>query len=399
LRFFIIFTNSNFEINNKTAMYHPRIPYYYYYSSSYFFPSPSNKISILSSSSFNKKQLLLRVRQLSSSVASNNNNKQTNTNKRILQLPQWMSVQNNNSNSNNNNNKRPLFIQPSNIDQELLITPHSYSVLSSKGFWPQEDRVVIIPNIAPQTTIYGVFDGHQGSTCSQYIIDHLEHVMKNVIPQFPDFQNNQNQREDLLSTTFKQLDDDYLISHSRSGSTAVVMCVCNNHITVANTGDSRGILVLKQKQQQQQYQPKPIWKPLSVDHKVDLLSERERVIRGGATISLFGEWRVNGLLAMTRALGDATLKHVVIPDPTCYSFDLPVFNEKNPENYNNYYIVLATDGVWALLRSDQVARMIQHTQHVSQAAQSIAKEIENRGIVDNTTVMVIELSTSTSCSS
>ena len=65
--------------------------------------------------------------------------------------------------------------------------------------------------------------------------------------------------------------------------------------------------------------------------------EKARIEAAGGTVVRFGVWRVSGILAMSRALGDYTLKHskYVIADPDIRTFEL---DGDVPE-----FLVLATD--------------------------------------------------------
>lgn len=65
--------------------------------------------------------------------------------------------------------------------------------------------------------------------------------------------------------------------------------------------------------------------PLSFDHKPQQVRERKRIQDAGGFISFKGVWRVAGILATSRALGDYPLKKnkkLVIAQPDILSFDL-----------------------------------------------------------------------------
>ncbi len=65
-----------------------------------------------------------------------------------------------------------------------------------------------------------------------------------------------------------------------------------------------------------------------------------------------GVWRVAGVLATSRALGDYFLKRprFVIPDPDILTFDL---NQMKPK-----FIILATDGLWDTVPNEMAADFI-----------------------------------------
>lgn len=70
--------------------------------------------------------------------------------------------------------------------------------------------------------------------------------------------------------------------------------ITKTEIICANAGDSRSVLSKKGKS-----------KDLSNDHKPDLPSEKRRIERANGFVE---ESRVNGMLALSRALGDFEYK-------------------------------------------------------------------------------------------
>lgn len=119
-----------------------------------------------------------------------------------------------------------------------------------------EDRISIILNVIqpaskeprvsndkwPKLQIFGVYDGHGGSKCAEYLKDHLHN---NIILQ-PDFPSNI--LEAIRKGSYKT-EDDYLRvtapspdqPHNKSGSCAIVILVVNDDIYILNVGDSRAI--------------------------------------------------------------------------------------------------------------------------------------------------------------
>ena len=92
-----------------------------------------------------------------------------------------------------------------------------------------------------------------------------------------------------------------------SGTTAAVAVVFNQHLLVANTGDSRVILCCT-----------PAGQPvvLTVDHTPNVEAERSRIVRRGGYVQNTGKTlRVNGQLAVTRSIGDSHLSALLTPRP------------------------------------------------------------------------------------
>lgn len=81
---------------------------------------------------------------------------------------------------------------------------------------------------------------------------------------------------------------------SYAGCTANVVMITKTEIYCANAGDSRAVLSKKSKARE-----------LSTDHKPDTPSEKRRIERANGFVE---ESRVNGMLALSRALGDFEYK-------------------------------------------------------------------------------------------
>jgi len=170
------------------------------------------------------------------------------------------------------------------------------------------------------------------------------------------------------------------------GTTAVfaVRLHSLNRLLVANVGDSRGVLC----------NSRGMTVPLSVDHKPQSPTEHKRIKKEGGFIKWNGVWRVGGILATSRALGDAFLKdkRFITAEPDILSFDL---GEHQPQ-----FIILATDGLWDTLSSEEAVKMVR--EHIAmlrkkgktynlafESAKMLTLESYKRLSLDNITVIVV----------
>ncbi|CAI9092522.1 OLC1v1027779C3 [Oldenlandia corymbosa var. corymbosa] len=149
--------------------------------------------------------------------------------------------------------------------------------------------------------LFGIFDGHGGSRAAEYLRDNLfENLLKH-----PEFIANTKLA---ISETYKQTDAKFLESEKDTfrddGSTASTAVLVDNHLYVANVGDSRTIISKAGKAI-----------PLSEDHKPNRSDERKRIESAGGVVMWAGTWRVGGVLAMSRAFGNRMLKQYVVADP------------------------------------------------------------------------------------
>ncbi|EOD39585.1 hypothetical protein EMIHUDRAFT_55783, partial [Emiliania huxleyi CCMP1516] len=122
------------------------------------------------------------------------------------------------------------------------------------------------------------------------------------------------------------------------GTTACVGLVTATSVTVANLGDSRAVLCRGGGAL-----------PLSWDHKPTDEGERSRIVRAGAAVI---EGRVNGDLALSRALGDFRHKTASLPAP-----HQPVSSLADVQTVvrgpSDAFLLLACDGVWDVMASSE----------------------------------------------
>ncbi|XP_003383191.1 PREDICTED: probable protein phosphatase 2C 60 [Amphimedon queenslandica] len=130
-----------------------------------------------------------------------------------------------------------------------------------------------------------------------------------------------------------------------SGSTATVCLIKTNILYVANAGDSRCVLSSNGEAVD-----------LSLDHKpIDPL-ERERIERAGGHID--EDLRVNGGLNMSRAIGDHMYKtNETLPLKDQMISAYPDVHTRLLQTQDQF-LVLASDGIWNCLDSQQVVDFI-----------------------------------------
>jgi protein phosphatase 1L len=112
--------------------------------------------------------------------------------------------------------------------------------------------------------------------------------------------------------------------------------------------------------------------------------ERRRIKEAGGFVSFNGVWRVAGILATSRALGDYPLKdrRLIISEPDIRVFDL--------DDLQPSFIVLASDGLWDTFSNDEVCGYIRdRLTEPHFGAKSIVLQAYYRGSLDNITVLVV----------
>jgi protein phosphatase 2C family protein 2/3 len=164
----------------------------------------------------------------------------------------------------------------------------SYAVNTYQGLIRNynEDRVAIILNIAkpadfkgnwPRCSFFGVYDGHGGYRCADYLRDflHMFIIKDSNFPENPELalRNGFLLAEKEFINTIALDDKQNLIE--KSGSCAVVAFFVEDTCYIANLGDSRAVL---------SYKNGKINQVLSNDHKPGNENENERIIKNGGRI-------------------------------------------------------------------------------------------------------------------
>lgn len=130
----------------------------------------------------------------------------------------------------------------------------------------------------------------------------------------------------------------------RSGSTAAAVMISPRYIYFINCGDSRTLLC---------HDGQVVF--YTEDHKPFNPREKERIQNAGGSVTL---QRVNGSLAVSRALGDFDFKEVdwrpqteqlVSPEPEVYEL------ERTPEDE---FLILACDGVWDAIGNEELCAFV-----------------------------------------
>nr|XP_061797706.1 protein phosphatase 1L-like isoform X2 [Nerophis lumbriciformis] len=259
---------------------------------------------------------------------------------------------------------------------------HNVAVFSIQGRRDHmEDRYDVLADVVNKShpSIFGIFDGHGGEAAADYAKAHLPEALRQQLLNYEHEKKDGLSYPSILAQQILTIDREMLeklsATYNEAGTTCLVALLSDKELTVANVGDSRGVLCDKDGNAI----------PLSHDHKPYQLKERKRIKKAGGFISFNGSWRVQGILAMSRSLGDYTLKNlnVVIPDPDILSFDL---NKLQPE-----FMILASDGLWDTFSNEEAVRFIrERLDEPHFGAKSIVLQSYYRGCPDNITVMVVK---------
>ena len=241
-----------------------------------------------------------------------------------------------------------------------------------------EDRVSIIINMAkpknyvknywPKTSFFGIYDGHGGNQCSEFLRDSLHKLILND-------ENYPENVELAIKNGFKNAEKNFLNNFAldpkdennildRSGSCAVVILFVDSKIYVANVGDSRALFSENLGKS---------YVEITEDHKPNNPREKNRIIKNGGQVYqsqtvisgtekeslngqiLFGPFRVlPGRLSVSRTIGDIEAKNVkfggnpnvIICEPDIFTFDL--------KNNNIDFFIMGCDGIFDQMSNEEI---------------------------------------------
>ncbi|KAE8181313.1 hypothetical protein CF336_g8965, partial [Tilletia laevis] len=241
-------------------------------------------------------------------------------------------------------------------------------------------------------SFFAVYDGHGGSAVAKYA-GKTVHGRLSKLPQFKSGDYEAALKRAFLATD-EDLREDAAFANDSSGCTAVAALLvpgetseAARRIIVANAGDSRSVLSLKGEA-----------KPMSYDHKPTNQKETARIVGAGGFVE-FG--RVNGNLALSRALGDFEFKgnHSLPPEDQAVTADPDVI--VHSMTGEEEFLVLACDGIFDCLSNQQVVDFVRRGIASGKDLSKICEEAMDRCLApdtdlggvgsDNMTICVVAL--------
>ncbi|KAK5599506.1 Protein phosphatase 1B [Crenichthys baileyi] len=253
-------------------------------------------------------------------------------------------------------------------------------------------------------SFFAVYDGHAGSRVANYCSKHLlEHIITASVgaggtqglQAGADRSSIDSQAlpppaveavKAGIRTGFLKIDEhmrsfsDLRNGMDRSGSTAVGILLSPDHFFFINCGDSRAVL----------YRNSQVCFS-TLDHKPCNPRERERIQNAGGSVMI---QRVNGSLAVSRALGDYDYKCVdgkgpteqlVSPEPEVYVM------VRAPEQ--DQFIILACDGIWDVMSNEELCEFVKSRLEVCDDLERVCNEVVetclHKGSRDNMSIVLV----------
>ncbi|KXS19598.1 PP2C-domain-containing protein [Gonapodya prolifera JEL478] len=225
---------------------------------------------------------------------------------------------------------------------------------------------------------FAIFDGHAGKAAADWCGNNLHQVLETVLAENPAMPVPEALHKTFLLTDEKLAERKGL----HSGCTAVVSLLRTETrptsgdsapapkrvLYTGNVGDARVVLCRGGKAIR-----------LTYDHKGSDPTEQQRISDSGGFIM---NNRVNGILAVTRSLGDLSMKEVIVGAP--YTTEVELTEEDE-------FFILACDGVWDVCSDDTAVRMLRRMASPQDAAEFLLQYALENWSTDNLSVLVVRL--------
>lgn len=228
--------------------------------------------------------------------------------------------------------------------------------------------------------LFAIFDGHGGKQVAGFVKTYLAVELGNTFAaeEPKDVPLNDKRIKRATEAAFQRLDSRIAteLPGCYDGCTAVVVLVNTEMCVCANLGDSMAYLNRHAADAEMQ----PI--PLQIrQHKCWMMKEKERILRSGGAVE---NGRINGVLEVSRAFGDITLKKFgVLCTPEYMKFKI--------DREKDRFILLACDGFW---NAWTAAEALEHTEELmeqeQERAQNEGEAMDLRGVCKELVQHVVE---------
>lgn len=231
-----------------------------------------------------------------------------------------------------------------------------------------EDAHVCIDNFngVPENGYFAIYDGHGGREAVEFVAEHLHENICKELKKTSDV-------SEAIKVAYFETDEEIgrqKINYSGTTSVSCLILKENSEriLHVANCGDARAVLCRGGKAIR-----------LTVDHKANDADEIQRIRSAGGFVVMN---RVNGILAVTRSLGDRSMKEFVTGEP--YTNSIPLTPEDS-------HLIIACDGVWDILEDQAACDIVMNEPNLKRKAERLVGHSLKGGSTDNISVIVIVL--------
>ncbi|KAL9420842.1 hypothetical protein AB3S75_038416 [Citrus x aurantiifolia] len=195
------------------------------------------------------------------------------------------------------------------------------SLKGKKKFMEDTHKIISCLHGNSNKSFFGVYDGHGGKMAAEFVAENLH---TNI---FEMMKNCTGDKEGAVKAGYLKTDEEFLKQGLVSGACCVTAFIEGHDVVVSNLGDCRAVLCRG-----------GVAEALTNDHNAGREDERKRIENEGGYVEFHrGAWRVHGILAVSRSIGNAHLKNWVLAEP-----DTKILNFTSDMEF----LVLASDGFW-----------------------------------------------------
>ncbi|KAG7883400.1 hypothetical protein KL938_002637 [Ogataea parapolymorpha] len=260
-----------------------------------------------------------------------------------------------------------------------------------------EDVHTYVANFAERLDwgYFAVFDGHAGKNAARWCGSNLHNILVEKIMDDDNVDLRENLNNSFLEADVQmereiqgssgctaavavlrweeEIDDSESEDEIDPKTTPFDFVPTKKHkrmLYTANVGDSRIVLCRGGRAVR-----------LSYDHKSSDKLEQQRIVNSGGIML---KNRVNGVLAVTRSLGDVYMKSLVIGAPFTTCTELTDQDD---------FLILACDGLWDVCSDQDAVDLIKDEMDPYKASDTLCKLAINKMSTDNVTAMVVRFDT------
>lgn len=258
---------------------------------------------------------------------------------------------------------------------------------------------------------YSIFDGHLGNLASKFAASLLYEELSGRITEASGPESGPNWRTQVKESAreaFNALHDRFMQAIQRasfmdqSGTTATALLVMESFYVIVSLGDTRAVIAKRINDTLVPLQ-------LTHDHVAADATERELVEQRGGTVEFRNNvHRVNGILTITRSIGDEKLAHVLSREPHVIVMTRDEMKDLcgnvpiDDDTRSPCFIVLASDGLWDVLSNEDTVELVdavvapptstgRNTTAFQQASEALVHEAYVRGTTDNVGVCLVAI--------
>eukprot|EP00253_Pinus_taeda_P029413 PITA_29413 len=218
---------------------------------------------------------------------------------------------------------------------EVNVQGFHYAVSSKKGRRElMEDTHKAILNVHGDSkqAFFGVFDGHRGRKASDFAAENIGHNIVNAMPPMKD--ETENLLEEAVRAGYLKTDAEFLKQNTSGGAACATALIIDGNLVVSNPGDCRVVISRNGSSE-----------ALICDHQAGREDERQRIESLGGIVDLrHGVWRVQGSLAVSRAIGDLHMKQWITAEPETRKIEITSDCE---------FLIFASDGLWNMVTNQE----------------------------------------------